>query len=134
MVRNQSFIASALLALILSGCLSETTSSPNYGDLGARQAKAQDSWKVLEGSDLRGFVVRFEEAAPNKQILLSVRNGHNQDLGWIDQLGRAWRYRLHEDPEWVSTGSTLQGVRTILKLGDGARLENCPLSELPSSH
>lgn len=136
MVRNRSFVASAFftLPLALSGCLSETTSSRDYGDLDARQAKAQDSWKVLDGSELRGFVVRFEEATPEGSILLSVRNSHNQDLGWIDQLGRAWRYRPHEDPEWVSTGSTVQGVRGILGLGEGARLQVCTLEELPSGH
>ncbi|MCP5021825.1 MAG: hypothetical protein GY930_08600 [bacterium] len=133
MLRNQSFAASAFLALPLAllGCLSESTSSEDFGDLNARHAKAQDSWKVLEGSELRGFLVRFEESTAEGSVLLSVRNRHNQDLGWIDQLGRAWRYRPHEDPEWVSTGSTVQGVRGILGLGEGVHLQGCALDELP---
>ncbi len=134
MVRNLSFVTYTLAAAILAlpGCLSETTSSQDYGDLDARRATATNSWKVVEGAAMRGFVVRFQESAPKANVLLSVRNEHNQDLGWIDQLGRAWRYRPHEDPEWVSTGSTLQGVRAILEVGESARLLVCELSELPA--
>ncbi|MFT5199343.1 MAG: hypothetical protein ACI87O_002012 [Planctomycetota bacterium] len=134
MARNR-FLATSLLlglALLTSGCVSETTSSPDYGDLNARQAKPQGSWLVWEGSQAMGYVVRFAESGSQGTVLLSVRNGHNQDLGWIDQLGRAWRYRPHADPEWVSTGSTLQGVRDILELGETVRLEACSLTDLPT--
>ena len=116
------------------GCVSETQSSPDYGDLSARQAKPQGCWQVWQGEQLAGYVVRFEEAGPGGSMLLSVRNNHNQDLGWIDQVGRAWRYRPHEDPEWMSSGSTLQGVRQILKLGEGALMKTCSLSDLPTGN
>ncbi|MDF1837172.1 MAG: hypothetical protein P1V35_04835 [Planctomycetota bacterium] len=135
MVRNRSHALGLVLALSLpaSSCVSETTSSQDYGDLNARQSMAKGAWKIWEGQKAAGYVVRFEEKGEKPSVLLSVRNTHNQDLGWIDQLGRAWRYRPHEDPEWVSTGSTLQGVRHILELGDRARLEACDLVDLPTT-
>ncbi len=136
MARTRTPISSLLLslALLLPGCVSETTSSPDYGDLDARQSTAQGTWMVMDGQKAAGFVVRFEEKGDKGTVLLSVRNPNNQDLGWVDQLGRAWRYRPHEDPEWVSTGSTLQGVRHILELGENTRLEACDLADLPATH
>ena len=134
MFLNRSLTSSWLLglALLAPSCVSETTSSPDYGDLSARKSTAQGAWEVLEDDRAVGYVVRFEEASERDNVLLSVRNIHNQDLGWIDQLGRAWRYRPHEDPEWVSTGSTLQGVRHILELGESTRMKSCGLGDLPT--
>ena len=133
MVRTHTLATNLLLGLIAMApsCVSETKSSPDYGDLSARQAKPKGCWQVWQGAQLAGYVVRFEEPGQGGSMLLSVRNSHNQDLGWIDQVGRAWRYRPHEDPEWMSSGSTLQGVRQILKLGEDARMLSCPLSDLP---
>ena len=135
MLRDRYSILSLLLGLplLLAGCVSETTSSQDYGDLNARKSTAQGAWEVREGDRAVGYVVRFEEAGEQGSVLLSVRNIHNQDLGWIDQLGRAWRYRPHEDPEWVSTGATLQGVRHILKLGENTRMDPCELVDLPTT-
>jgi hypothetical protein len=123
-----------LLGLILAtpACVSKTTSTPDYGDTNARKAEPEGCWQIMDGSGIVGYLVRFKEGQGDGNILLSVRNRHNQDLGWIDGLGRAWRYRPHEDPEWISTGSTLQGVRHILELGGSALLKDCSLSDLPT--
>ena len=136
MARNRSLTFSLLLGLTMlaASCVSETTSSQDYGDLNARQSTAQGAWEVLDGQKTVGYVVRFEEKGEQDNLLLSVRNTYNQDLGWIDQLGRAWRYRPHEDPEWISTGSTLQGVRHILEVGESTRMESCSLTDLPAPH
>jgi hypothetical protein len=78
-----------------------------------------DAWTILGGSDAElGFVVRFEEVAPTldqARTFFSVRNIHGQELGLVDDLGRAWRYRPHAlEPDWVGTDGLAEGVARIL--------------------
>jgi hypothetical protein len=62
--------------------------------------------------------VRFEDESAPEHTFFSVRNERHQELGMIDRLGRAFRYRPHErDPEWLGTGTVLDGTRRILGAG-----------------
>jgi len=83
-----------------------------------------------EQNKLVGSVVRYEEPRAQRRFLYSVRNLHGQDMGMVDQLGRAYRYRPHADPEWLSTGPVREGVLAILGQGLGGRLQEVSLDEL----
>ena len=113
----------ALSGAAASGCIRRTVSSPDFGDAEARHALASDGWRVWAEDRLAGYLVRFDELGGGGATLISVRNAHNQDLGWIDEQGRAWRYRLHADPEWIGTGSRAMGAGLILGLANLPRLE-----------
>lgn len=79
-------------------------------------------WQVVDDGRTVGFLVRFEDEAAPERSFFSVRNERHQELGMIDRLGRAFRYRPHErDPEWLGTGTVLDGARRIL--GAGTALE-----------
>ena len=109
-------------ALCLPGCIRRTVSSPDFGAGEARHAQATSAWKIWHDGRLAGYLIKFDERGASGQSLVSVRNEHNQDLGWIDGQGRAWRYRLHEEPEWIGTGSREMGAQTILGLPGRVRL------------
>ena len=110
-------------ALCLPGCIRRTVSSPDFGSGEARHSQATSAWKIWQGAQLAGFLIQFDELGGGEQSLYSVRNAHNQDLGWIDAQGRAWRYRLHDEPEWIGTGSREMGAQSILELAGHVRLE-----------
>ncbi|MCZ6597660.1 MAG: hypothetical protein O7B99_08485 [Planctomycetota bacterium] len=78
------------------------------------------AWDVTAREGVVGRVVQFTSA---EDSVYMVQNPWNQDLGMIDQLGRAWRYRPHErEPAWVGSGTILEGAQTILGV-EGCRLE-----------
>jgi len=86
---------------------------------------AARSWNAVAGGALLGRVVLFEaEDRPDAPVFM-VQNEVGQDLGLVDGLGRAWRYRPHQrDAEWLGTGTVAEGVALIL----GA--ETCLLEEV----
>lgn len=46
--------------------------------------------------------------------MVVVQNLFGQDLGLVDSLGRAWRYRAHEEALWLGSGTIEEGVGWIL--------------------
>ena len=93
-----------------------------------RVGKPSLAWEVLDQSGLNvGLVVLFESVGLLEPTYM-VRNVWHQDLGRVDQLGRAFRYVPHaKEAAWVGSGTLLQGVERILKR------QSCQLIELPSS-
>ena len=128
----------ALVAL-LSGCVvtrTERLSSPEVAPpvVGVNEA----SWRVTADGELVGFVRRYSPelggpAAPEEAGYgpwYAVQNRWAQELGLIDELGRAWRLRPHsEGPEWVGTGTVAEGVAEVLELDEDLELE--PLGPAP---
>ena len=110
----------ATLLLPLGACLTVAERHVPAAPATAVAALPGEAWTAHGGTgEELGFVVRFEEAAPDLEgtprTFLSVRNRHGQELGLVDDLGRAWRYRPHAlDPAWVGTGSVAEGVARIL--------------------
>lgn len=115
------------LALVLTAsCLTVQEHRSPADPAPAVASLPSEAWTVHDaaGREL-GVVVRFEEAAPDLEgpprTFLSVRNPHGQELGLVDDLGRAWRYRPHEDePEWVGTGGPTEAVALVLEGPSGA--------------
>lgn len=117
-----------VLAGVVSGCIETTTHHP----VGAGEEHTLHrvplvaAWDVIDDGRVVGAVLRFErDVAPGaeSELIYVVRNEHGQDLGLVDALGRAWRKRPHAPDEAVGAGTLEAGVRRILAVGDGARLE-----------
>ena len=118
----------ALIALAAACTTTVDSSPPGTGDAVILQAPATHAWRVVSAAGEVGLVVRFEEAATGR-FLYSVRNEHNQDLGIVDAEGRAYRFRPHAEPEWLSTGTVRDGVCSILGTPDG-QMQELTLDEL----
>lgn len=123
---------SLVLAAVLSGCLvTRRTDPPGLDQTLIQRCLAERGWLVHDGEDrVVGSVVRYEEPLGKRRFLYSVRNLHGQDMGMVDQLGRAYRYRPHAEPEWLSTGPVREGALAILGLGLAGELEEIPLERL----
>lgn len=107
----------------LAGChTTSQTTSALAGDAVVSTGRVSGMWQVLDGERAVGFLVRFEDEGAPEHTFFSVRNERHQELGLIDRLGRAFRYHPHQrEPEWLGTGTVLEGARRIL--GAGTRLE-----------
>lgn len=127
MQRAGIVLSVALAALALPGCRVARDPAPARID----QARpiplvAQRRWRIEDEGRLLGFVLEFESAPERDRPAgrcFSVRNELEQELGLIDGLGRAWRFQLHErEPQWVATGTLLEGALAILRAPASARL------------
>lgn len=126
-------LALAACAVLPLGCRMvtvETDHMPDGPEVVITPAAAVRGWKLVENGREVGSLVRFEESRGPERYLFSVRNPHGQDLGVIDEQGRAWRFRPFAEAEWITTGTVADGARAILDLGSSARLVEVPLSEL----
>jgi hypothetical protein len=75
-----------------------------------------------------GLALRFRAEGLGERGWTVVQNPWGQDLGLLDEHGRAWRYRpFGQEPELLGACATAEGVARILEL-DPQRLE---LVELP---
>lgn len=109
----------------LPGCMTTTTQDPPGIERAVlTPVPAVRAWVVLEEGRVEGSVVRYAERGQDGRFLYVVRNVWDQDLGVVDELGRAWRRVPHQEDRWIGTGTVADGVRRILELGRG-----CALSE-----
>lgn len=124
-------IAGACLLSVALGCASHV-SRQERSDPEAQVtiSSAARAWHVVQDGRVLGILVEFEER-DGPRGFFSVRNPQHQELGMVDEHGRSWRYRPHaEEPEWLGTGTVLEGVRGILGLGPGAELVEVDLALL----
>lgn len=78
-----------------------------------------------------GSLLRYEDPADPAQAFYAVRNPDQQDLGVVDLEGRAWRYLAQQrEPDWLGTGTVLQGVTRILGGDSSCELREVPLASL----
>ncbi|MBI5361730.1 MAG: hypothetical protein HZA53_01035, partial [Planctomycetes bacterium] len=106
-------LASFLLA---AACRTTSATAPaGLREVTATRAKLMQSFEVRSRAVLAGYVLRYASDEEPPRTYFVVRNREHQDLGLVDALGRAWCYRAHErEPEWITTGTVLQGARAIL--------------------
>lgn len=113
-----------LAALVLCGCRTTTRSrefSATEAAYGTHLAPDR-AWAVRVGADVTGSVVAFRSA--DGRTYYSVRDPYHHELGLVDSLGRAWRYRPHqEEAEWIATGSLAVCAAAILGTSEECRLE-----------
>lgn len=100
------------------GCRTTTETFPaGLRDVSAARARRTGLWEVRSRERSRGFVARYVEEASPARTYFVVQNAEGQDLGIVDALGRAWRYRPHtQEPDWLTTGTVLAGAEAILDL------------------
>lgn len=126
-----------LLCLALgpvSGCQTHVSQADVLNsDAEVSLLQATRAWEVVEGGRVVGNVVEFEERVGEYRFF-SVRNTLQQELGLVDIHGRAWRYRAHvEEPEWLCTGTILDGASAILELSSTPELFEVALELLENS-
>lgn len=128
-------LLATLISLPLAACMTSTTTREAAGLERAvlTPVPAVRAWVVAEGSTVRGSVVRYAEAGRDGRFLYVVRNEWDQDLGMIDEQGRAWRRTPHGPERWLGTGTVAAGVRTILDVGDDARLIERSIEEVEAA-
>jgi hypothetical protein len=119
----------ALLALC--ACRTTTQSLPPNSDSAiVMRTTPVRAWELLDAGKRLGSVVRYE-TPDHAQAYFSVRNEHGQELGVVDIEGRAWRYRAHQrEPDWLLTGTVVQGARAILEASPRAELLDVSLEAL----
>jgi hypothetical protein len=127
-----SWMFALLACLGLPACRSESHSQlagPKSAII--TRALASRCWDVRDDGRLAGSVLLYTDPAQASTGYYSVRNTQGQVLGMVDFQGRSWRYRLHEEqPEWLGTGTVLEGVRRILGTSALCELEPAELAVL----
>jgi hypothetical protein len=120
-----------LLPLLGAGCLGPNQQSlRDRNEATATAAEAVRAWEIVLDGEVRGRVIEFAELGGERGFH-SVRNARHQELGMIDDLGRSWRYQPHADePDWLGTGTVLEGARAILNLPESAEGFEVPLATL----
>jgi len=128
-------LGSASLGGSLAGCVTTTTSQP----VGLERAilttmPVSRAWIVEDGGIPAGSVVRYSASpageGPDGAFLYVVRNLWDQDLGVVDERGRAWRRMPHRDDQWIGTGTVVQGVRQILSASARPRMVEMPIEDV----
>ena len=123
-----------LLGAFAAGCRTIETKRPIFHSQPVRTASPTRMFEVQHEGAARGYVVLFEAQASPQDAVYVVRNRHHQDLGVIDALGRAFRYRPHEDdPAWLGSGSVVRGVQRILNTDSLPAMREISLPETPAS-
>lgn len=124
-------LLATLASVPLAACMTTTTTQPTGLDRAVlTPVPAVRAWVVVESGAVAGSVVRYAERGQDGRFLYMVRNIWDQDLGLVDELGRAWRRVPHEEDRWIGTGTVAQGVRSILEVGDAASLSERPLEDV----
>jgi len=118
------------------GCVETTlTHRPRQAPAILHTAQATSFWEVVGAEGTTGWVVFFSSRQAPEESFYSVRNAWHQELGIVDSLGIAWRYRPHDsEAEHVATGTLRDGVVAILHTSVPAQLIERPISELASAY
>ncbi len=121
-----------LLPLLATACTTtRETATPNADSALVQVLDPAGAWRVMQDGELRGYVVRFVDRVIPTRCSYSVRNELQQELGTIDELGRAWRFVPHQrEAQWVCTATLSQGAARLLGLGAEGRLEEVSLDAL----
>lgn len=130
-------VFSVTLALIAAtaatpACTSTQSCAPPNADRAiVMRSSAGAAWEVRDDGVVQGYVVRYDVPGSPERAYFSVRNRHRQEIGLVDGSGRAWRYRAHQrEPDWLGTGTVVQGVQRVLGAGPTSALVDVPLARL----
>lgn len=95
-----------------------------------RRAEPLAAWEAVHAGAAIGVVVRFGRAGSPTETWFSVRNAHGQELGMIDRLGRAFRFRPEAQAQWLGSGTVAEGVARLLVPAGPLELVEVPLATL----
>jgi|SoiMethySBSTD1v2_1073268.scaffolds.fasta_scaffold69700_3 hypothetical protein len=121
-----------LLPLLLAACrTTQTSERSGPTSVALTRAEPVRAWELWQEGKLLGVLVRFEDTADARRAFYSVRNREGQEIGLVDLDGRAWRHRPHESrPEWLGTGTVIEGSRRILGGSAQSQLVEVELEKL----
>jgi hypothetical protein len=76
------------------------------------------AFDVRRQGELIGLAQRYEADGLPGRGWTVVQNPYGQDLGLLDEHGRAWRYRpFGAEPELLGTFDTAEGIARLLGVG-----------------
>lgn len=121
-----------LAAALLGGCITTVHEGPAPATVPeVVVSQPTEVWRVLQGNNAVGWLVRYTPTNDPADAFLSVRNPWQQEIGLIDAESRWWRFVPHErDPHLIGAGATAEGVAAILELESTPKLTPAPLSDL----
>jgi hypothetical protein len=112
-VSTQDLIC-ALLCASCFACLGATPQRVARAPVTATLSNPSRAWELVQDGKVLGTLVEFEELYGGRRFF-SVRNADQQELGLVDEHGRAWRFVPHaRDSEWLGSGTIFEGARRIL--------------------
>ncbi|MAF64894.1 MAG: hypothetical protein CMJ84_04450 [Planctomycetes bacterium] len=125
-------LAPLLLLAGLPSCLQVSERSPvDLAHAQPTHCRARRAWEVVSAGAVVGVVVEFVEPRQASRRFFSVRNAHHQELGMVDALGRAWRFRPHgADAECLGSGPLLSSTVRVLAIEGPCLLFEVPLEAL----
>lgn len=91
----------------------------------------ESRWRVLdEQGETLGYVARTRYAfAEGEVVRFHVENARFQEVGYIDENGRAFRVMpFRDEPEFVLTGSLEDDLQRLLRARSAVKLEALPAS------
>ncbi len=109
-------LVTALLAAgLAAACVETRTEGPASGPPDVVVSTPAATFEASAVGRTVGRVIRFEPTDPTVGPWFSVRDAYDRELGMIDAVGRAWRYRPHQlESELLGAGTVNQGVARIL--------------------
>ena len=124
-------LLATLASLPLAACMTSTTQEPTGLERAVlTPVPAVRAWVVIDQGEIVGSVVRYAERGQDGRFLYVVRNVWDQDLGVVDELGRAWKRVPHREDEWIGTGTVADGVRRILDVTEVASMSERAIDEV----
>ncbi len=126
-------LSALFLAFTQSACETTSRSVSLLRDFDVTHAAATRAWIVIDKGEPVGEMVRYDDEN-GERFFYSVRNPFHQELGFIDSVGRAYRFRAHQpEPSWTGTGAVIEGVRSILEASLESELREVELAQLAGS-
>lgn len=125
-MKRRALLLATLLGLAVLGCETTERRRPKPAEITpVRRASPTRAWQVVHAGEVVGSVVYFAAVGSPALSVYVVRNTWQQDLGWIDGLGRAYRLLPHHrDPAWAGTGTIAVGTARILELDECELIES----------
>lgn len=112
----------------LLGAACRAPKPPARGEYELVRALPERRYEVLLDGARVGLALRFRAEGLGGRGWTVVQNPWGQDLGLLDEHGRAWRYRpFGQEPELLGACATAEGVARILEFDP----ERLVLLELP---
>ncbi len=121
-----------LVPTLALACTTVIETEPiNADEAVVQRLDPERAWRVVDNGTLRGYVVRFVDRKVATRCSYSVRNELQQELGTIDELGRAWRFVPHQrEASFVCTSTLTRGAAELLRTGPATALEEVALDLL----
>lgn len=124
MARRSMPLANAV-ALALASCAGAPREPERipmaHGILGAYEARRDGLEEVWIDGRFAGYAeaLRILDLEGRAHLHREVLDEHGQAIGYVDDQGRVYRYRLFEEPEHLTTGGHVRAVSALFDRREG---------------